>query len=226
MRYTVIVLLLGNVGYFVWNYYQEPAVVVAAEPRPLLNTGLTLLEEYDQQLAIEQREADKVCSVVTGFANADEAGDFMGRARTLNIRSYLHFIDPEELLQYRVYLPPTPSREIANLTLEDLGERLLEAELDIENYLITGGELENAVALGVYDSASRAIKVQDQVAALGYGPEIEQIGEIRGEIQVWLRASDSERLNQPEWLDLAGERTNLTRVENSCQTIAQASQFQ
>lgn len=226
MRYIVIVLLLGNLGYFVWNYYQEPVVVLEADPRPLLNTGLTLLTEYDQQQALAEQQANKICSVVTGFADTEEAGLFMEEARAQNLSSYLHFVNPEELLQYRVYLAPTPSREIANLTLDDISGRLDEAELDIDIYLITRGELENAVALGVYDSASRAIQIQDQIAALGYSPEIEQIGEIQGEIQVWLRPADSERVNMPEWLDLTGDRANLTRVENTCQTIAQASQFQ
>ncbi len=226
MRYILVFLLLANLGYFAWNYYQEPVVVVEAEPRPLLNTGLTLLEEYDAQLAIQQQEDNKLCSVVSGFANSDEAGSFIEDARAQGLATYLNFVDPEELLQYRVYLAPTPSREIANLTLEDLSERLVEADLDIEIYLITSGELENAVALGVYDSATRAIEVQDQISALGYGPEIEQIGEIQGEIQVWVRPAETDRLNMPEWLDLTGERANLTRVENTCQTIAQASQFQ
>lgn len=226
MRYILVFLLLANLGYFAWNYYQEPVVVVEAEPRPLLNTGLTLLEEYDAQLAIQQQEDNKLCSVVSGFATSDEAGSFIEDARAQGLATYLNFVDPEELLQYRVYLAPTPSREIANLTLEDLSERLVEADLDIEIYLITSGELENAVALGVYDSATRAIEVQDQISALGYGPEIEQIGEIQGEIQVWVRPAETDRLNMPEWLDLTGERANLTRVENTCQTIAQASQFQ
>lgn len=226
MRYILVFLLLANLGYFAWNYYQEPVVVVEAEPRPLLNTGLTLLEEHDAQLAIQQQEDNKLCSVVSGFASSDEAGVFIEDARAMGLATYLNFVDPEEFLQYRVYLAPTPSREIANLTLEDLSERLVEGDLDIEIYLITSGELENAVALGVYDSATQAIEVQDQITALGYGPEIEQIGEIQGEIQVWVRPAETDRLNMPEWLDLTGERANLTRVENTCQTIAQAPQFQ
>ncbi len=226
MRYIAICLLLANLGYFGWNQYQTPAAEPLAQPRPLLNTGLTLISEYDEQIAQLPQPTGRLCSVVSGFVSAEDAGQFITRAQARDFGTYLNFADPNQLLQYRVYLAPTPSREIANLTLEDLSERLIGADLDIETYLITRGELENAIALGVYGSATEAIEVRNQVRDLGYGPEIEQIGEALDEIQVWLRPTGSDSINQPEWLDLTGERTDLTRTEILCQTIAQASQFQ
>ena len=102
----------------------------------------------------------------------------------------------------------------------------MEAGLEVETYLITRGELQNAVALGIFDSATEAVVLRDQVSGLGYSPQIQQFDAFVSRVQVWLRAPESERINELEWLDLTGERPNLSRAENLCQTIAQASQSQ
>ena len=226
MKYIAIVLLLANLGYFAWNYQQPLSAPVPQTPRPLLNTGLTLISEYDQQSAALAQEAARQCSVVTGFVSVDEANGFIENARALNLQAFLNIGESQSEPQYRVYLPPTPSREIATLTLDDLSERLLTAELEIETYLITRGELENAVALGVYLTRREAAVVQSQVYELGYTPFIDEIAEPDGLVQVWLRPTESERVNEAEWLDLSAQNGDLTRQENLCQTIAQASQFQ
>lgn len=229
MRYIIIVLMLANIGYFAWNY-SNPTPVTAepatSAPRPLLNTGLTLISEFDAATSEIALDARRQCSLVSGFASMEEAQSFMQEARNMRLEALLQSEQSGAAPQYRVYLPPTPSREIANLTLEDLSERLAAAELSVETYLITRGELENAVALGVFASREGAETVQSQVFAMGYTPFIEEITAAEGDIQVWLRPVDSLRVEQPEWLDLSAENGALSRSENLCQTIAQASQFQ
>jgi uncharacterized membrane protein YkgB len=55
MRYIAIFLLLANIGYFSWvRYAAEPIVPrVISAPRLLLNSGLTLISEYEAQLAAQ-----------------------------------------------------------------------------------------------------------------------------------------------------------------------------
>ncbi len=226
MKYILILLILGNLGFFAWNYYQPLPPAEVSEPRPLLNTGLTLVREYEEQTDVLAMDARRQCSIVSGFTDVEQAENFIELARSRDLQALLNVAPSTEPAQYRIYLPPTPSREIANLTLDDISDRLLAAEMDIETYLITRGELENAVALGVYEDRGTAEAIQQQVFDLGYTPFIEEILSSDGEIQVWLRPPNSERINEPEWLDLSEEIRNLTRLENLCQTIAQASQFQ
>ena len=49
MRYIVVFLLIANLSYLGWIYAsrQQPVGVAPAPPQPLLNTGLTLLREYE-----------------------------------------------------------------------------------------------------------------------------------------------------------------------------------
>lgn len=226
MRYIVIALVLANLGFLVWNYTQPMAVTPEPQPRPLLNTGLTLISEFEAQTRSLAQDARRQCSVVTGFGDLVQANDFAASARVAGLQTLVRREETSQPPQFRVYLPPTPSREIANLTLEDLSDRLAAAELAIETYLITRGELENAVALGVYPTRAAAQQVRSQVLQLGYTPFLEELRAAEGEIQVILRPPDSEQVDEAEWLDLSAENGALSRFENLCQTIAQATQFQ
>ena len=225
MRYIVIFLVLANLAYFGWNYWQPMPEPAPRQAQPLVNSGLTLVSEFEME-TVAAREARRQCSLVSGFEDTVEAEEFMAEARILGLEAFLSGSLTTGESQYQVFLPPTASTEIARLTLADLAARVEEAGLEVETYLITRGELQNAVALGVFDTATAAVGLRDQIAELGYSPQIQQVSAFVAGLQVWLRAPESERVNDPEWLDLTGERPNLTRVENLCQTIAQASQFQ
>jgi hypothetical protein len=226
MRYIVVFLILANLAYFGWNYRYPLPESPAVPAQPLINSGLTLVSEFEEQTGFAALEARRQCSLVSGFESADDAENFMAQARTRGLQAFLTGSRATSRSQYQVFLPPTASTEIARLTLADLAQRVEEAGLEVETYLITRSELQNAVALGVFDSATEAVVLRDQVSGLGYSPQIQQFDAFVSRVQVWLRAPESERINELEWLDLTGERPNLSRAENLCQTIAQASQFQ
>jgi hypothetical protein len=232
MRYIAVFLLLANLGYLGWNllYPPEPRESVLTQPvRPLLNTGIVTLTEFrnDAELQAElNARAEQLCSLVAGFQTIEEAEVFLSDARS---RGYTGALDLQgEMLpsHFQLYLPPASSRAIATIALDGLGERLAEANLSIESYLITRGALENAVALGIYEDEESARAVSGQLEGLGFEPVMAEIRRTSGEIGVWLRPSSETRINESEWLDLSTERPNLTRSENLCETLVQAPQFQ
>ncbi len=229
MRYIAVFLVIGNLVYFGWNQtHPRENALLASESRPLLNNGLMLVSEFEAQSAqqaLENAEATRVCSIVSGFNSIDEANSFMAAARNLSLGALLNFTGEALPSQYRVFLAPASSRGITIITLEGLSERITEAELEVESYLITRGLLENAIALGVYLTMAEAESVQRVITAFGYAPEIEEMFRSEGEIQVWLRPANSAQVETAQWLDLSAERPDLTRTENLCETIAQASQF-
>lgn len=230
MRYIAVFLILLNLAYLGWNLTRPAAEPVQSPaPRPLLNTGLTLLSEYQVASAEQARlnaEAERVCSLVSGFASIDGASIFMDEARGLGLEAALQLSGEPLPSQYRVYLPPSSSRSIATIVLDGLSERLARTDLAVESYLITRGPLENAVALGVFADQDNASAVQEQVRELGYEPLIEEIPRSSGGVEVWLRSPSSRQVDDAEWLDLTAERPALTHSENLCQTLVQAPQFQ
>ena len=224
MRYIAIFLLLANIAYLAWSYFVEEAPVarVASAPRPLLNSGLILLSEYQQQLAELLAES---CFTVASFESTDEATSFIGELDQRQFAASLRLTGEMLDSRYRVFLAPASSRGIATITLDSLSDTLAAARLQIESYLITRGSLENCIALGVFAQRDNAQQVQNQLLALGYAAEIEEIPRSTGEIQVWLQLLQADAMENPEWLELTASRPDLRIMENLCETIAQGSQF-
>jgi hypothetical protein len=230
MKYIAIFLFLGNVGYFLWSAspLAEPVTLQRPAPRPLLNNGLTLLEEYQTQrdeFLLTELQASKTCLRVGGFNTSDEANSFIFSAQEEGLSGQLRFEGEQLPSQYRVFLPPASSRAIAAIVLEALSEASEAAGLRLETYLITRGSLENAIALGVFESFELATDIEAQVANLGYRPKVEEVVRSVGGIAVWLESTDSLGLQSIEWLDLAQESQDLIASENLCETIAQGEQF-
>ena len=238
MRYIAIFLLVANLGYVIWNFTQTDQILPgrspgqASEQAPenwaLLNTGITLVSEFTAQSAEQERLNaldSALCTLVSGFTSIDSASALLLDAEQLALTGGVILLGEPLPSQYRVYLPPSSSREIAAITLAGVSESSSAADLEIETYLITRGALANGVALGVFSARENADEVRAAVAELGYSPQIEEIPRSDGGIGVWLRNSDSGPLEEAEWLDLSTERSDLIRSENLCQTLVQASQF-
>ena len=226
MRYVVITLVLFNLVHLGWNLGWPLSEPDAREPGSLLNSGLTLVSEFDARSLQTESEASRLCSLVSGFETEAESADFMADAIRRGLGVVYASGQPGRDRQYQVFLPPTPSGEIAQLTLEDLAARLEAADVTADIGLVSSGNGQNTIALGRFDSATAAVSLRDQILVLGYSPQIERILPEPERLKLWLRPPQSGRIETPEWLDLTRERPNLSRVENLCQTIAQPSQFQ
>jgi len=224
MRYIAIFLLLANIAYFSWlRYDDEPSMAVVQDnPRPLLNSGLTLVSEFEAQLAA--RPVLK-CFALSAFNTVDDATSFIAELGEAAFSADVILSGDSLSSQFRVFLPPSSSRGIATITLDSLSESLNTAELDIDIYLITRGMLENGIALGVFPDRESAEAVLNAVEGLGYAPQIEEIRRSTGEIGVQLQLQEQYVLQNPAWLDSTVDRPNLSITENLCETIAQGNQF-
>lgn len=224
MRYIAIFLLLANIGYFSWVRYSAQRITapVPNTPRLLLNSGLTLVSEYELQSAAQPA---LTCFTIQSFSTIDDASSLIATMGEAVFSSTVRLSGDPLSSQYRVFIPPASSRGIAIITLDGLREGLIAAEMEMESDLITRGMLENGIALGVFSQQGDAQAAQNGVQQLGYAAKIDEIPRSTGEIQVQLRVLERYVLENPAWLDLAAGRLNLTITENVCETIAQGSQF-
>jgi hypothetical protein len=229
MRYIAVFLLLANVVYFSWNQYTARDAALGPTPVtiPPINNGLNLLSERNGSVELPEAGVAQAavvsgyCALVGLFRNLDDANYFMLGAQKLGIDTELKLSGELLSPQYRVYILPLSSREEATSTLIGLNEELRDAELAIESYLITRGELGNGIALGVFDQLSNAEGVQSQALELGYSPEIGEIPRADGDIRVQLMLDNQFPFETDQWLELTRDRPYLTQVENLCETIAQ-----
>ncbi len=224
MRYIAIFLVLANIGYFAWAQFQTAPIGrdEASVPRPLLNSGITLVSEYQERLSAQPEIA---CFTVASFDSTDEASRFIADLGAIAYDARLSLSGDPLSSQYRVFIPPASSRGIATITLDSLSERLSAAEMEVETYLITRGTLENGIALGVFDERANAEAALNAVQGLGYAPQIEEIPRSTGEIQVSLQVLEGDVRENPAWLDSTVDWPDLTITENLCETIAQGGQF-
>ncbi|MEZ7831946.1 MAG: hypothetical protein QMC06_10380 [Gammaproteobacteria bacterium] len=224
MRYIAIFLLLANIGYFSWVRYSAQRITapVPNTPRLLLNSGLTLVSEYELQSAAQPA---LTCFTIQSFSTIDDASSLIATMGEAVFSSTVRLSGDPLSSQYRVFIPPASSRGIAIITLDGLREGLIAAEMEMESDLITRGMLENGITLGVFSQQGDAQAARNGVQQLGYAAKIDEIPRSTGEIQVQLRVLERYVLENPAWLDLAAGRLNLTITENVCETIAQGSQF-
>ena len=224
MRYIAIFLLLANIGYFSWVRYSAQRITapVPNTPRLLLNSGLTLVSEYELQSAAQPA---LTCFTIQSFSTIDDASSLIATMGEAVFSSTVRLSGDPLSSQYRVFIPPASSRGIATITLNGLREGLIAAEMEMESDLITRGMLENGITLGVFSQQGDAQAARNGVQQLGYAAKIDEIPRSTGEIQVQLRVLERYVLENPAWLDLAAGRLNLTITENVCETIAQGSQF-
>ena len=158
MRYVVITLVLLNLAHLGWNLGWPLTEPEAGESRALLNSGLTLVSEFDSRNLQADSEAERLfCSLVSGFEDEAEAAEFMAEAISRSLDAAYAAGQSGRERQYRVFLPPTPSAEIARLILEDLAARLEAADVTADIGLVSSGDSQNAIALGSFDSATAAV---------------------------------------------------------------------
>jgi len=230
MRNIVICLIIVNLGYFGWARFgsEETPPPYNKETRGLLNNGLTLLGEYEEQTALlrqENLQSGLICFTYGRFTSLDDAAGLVQKAQNLGLVAELRLTgDPQDPI-YRVFLPPSDSRLAAIEILGRLSEQLSQALIETEIYMITRGLLENAIALGVFERIEEAAAVQAQIDGLGYTAEIEEIPQSAGPIEVLVRPTESRTAESASWLELTLDRPHLSRTENLCETIAQGPQF-
>ncbi len=224
MRYIVIFLLLANIGYFSWVRFGAQPITppVPTNPRPLLNSGLTLVSEYEAQL---EAQPTLNCFTIGNFRSNDDASSLIAELSEAVFSAAVSLSGDPLSSQYRLFIPPASSRGIATITLDSLSNSLSAAEMEIEIYLITRGMLENGIALGVFSEFSDAEAARSAVQGLGYAPEIEEIPRSTGVIRVQLQLLERYVLENPAWPELMADWPDLTITENLCETIAQGSQF-
>lgn len=212
MRVVVVLLLLANLSYAGWYFLagQEAgsATMVRSPSRPAPQT-LQLLSETAGTMPV----SPPVCLEIRGFRNSEDSDGFVRTVRQMGYESELNPRQVADLPHFWVLMPPPVSPgedEVVGLLLENA----------IDHYVISGGELDQGVSLGIFPTRESARMQQERVAKLGLVVEIREIQRSRTELRVELWAGDdmvTEAGPLQEYLD---NRPELQVSEKLCETIA------
>lgn len=241
MRGILFGLLFSNLLYLGWGVVVEPRQpeVVGREVALPAGTAIALVSEsasealrYFSTQSLEPASpsvlapADSVedvaelyCAEIGPFASLADAEGFVGTnahrfAMTPEMRQLPAAPD------YRVYLPPLASRELADSTLAALRDAFAANGLAIDSFLIARGELENGIALGLFTEQRNALNVQSQLERLGYRVVIAEEEKFREEVWVLVSGVESEADFALHWAEIQLSRSYIQAGEKLCETIA------
>lgn len=190
-RALIVLLLCMNLGVAVWwAAHREPPLPVL----PANDAGvpsLTLLSEIERPARVDAEELTVAPETPGSGSVCLSLGPFSTPA---DLRKAMNILMPQvdniqyreiaavSMHGYRVYLPAAGSRAKALETA-----RALSAKGISDYYVVTAGDQQDTISLGIFRELGNAEARRDQVAALGYSPAVEARTE---PVQQW-------------WIDLA-----------------------
>lgn len=252
MRGVVFGLLFSNLVFLAWNLLvpvasepRTPALVPDAGERVQLLSEVASdqLRPYpDRQQAstsasvseaaevVEEAAESPVtaqtlyCAQIGPFRNEDDARNFANtHAQRMSLSVDIRQVPAAP--DYRVYLPPFASRELATSTQETLRAAFAANNLTIDTYLVPRGELENSIALGLFSEQRNALNVQQQMLGLGYQVVVRTEEKQASEAWVLAEGLDTEAEFAQHWAQMRLTRSYIDAGEKLCETIAHAPQF-
>lgn len=224
IRRLVLGGLALNVLMMVWLVLREgTAARSVSQPEDGLSATVPPLVLLSEMAAPEPRIVDR-CWWAGPFGDGNQAesvaavlGDGGGWrvVRTPHATDSLH----------RVYLPAEPDRQAALDLITGLRRASEAAGLSMDSYIVTGGDLDNAISLGLFSDAQNALRVQSQLQALGYFPVIAPEQRLFSRFWLVIEAAAVSDIffesMRAQMLDV----TDFSVRENLCEMIAHQEQF-
>jgi SPOR domain len=177
-RMLFLLLLALNIGVGCWLYFAPQAATAqlpATDPGVPKLVLLSELEHPGDANAAELASAPEsvadlrndTCRSVGPFATQADMRAALNALTPLVSRIQYREANATETRGYWVYLPPMGSREQA------LGiARQLSAKGVRDYYVVTAGDQQNTISLGLFRDKGNADKRRSEVAALGFEPEL------------------------------------------------------
>ena len=179
LRSLILLLLCMNLGVAAWWGLHTPApvrVLPASEPGV---SSLTLLSESERRTqpaapaaelaaAPEQIGASTACQSIGPFATPADLRRAINTLTPRVIRIQFREVAATALHDYRVFLPAAANREAALKTARDLAARGVS-----DYYVVTAGDQQNTVSLGLFRDLANARARHDEIVAMGYDATVE-----------------------------------------------------
>ncbi|WP_299734167.1 hypothetical protein [uncultured Endozoicomonas sp.] len=228
MRWIVLLLVFLNVGYFAWGFYKESR----ADYR-LLETGfnyedsaggrLVLLSEMMEQEKPGQEApshldisggSDGECLFVGPFDSPLEVDAIKQQLFSMGVDSRERADATSEIQDYWVHIPPLPSRVAAARMLRELHAQ------KIDSFVITYGELDNGISLGLFSKKEYAESVRRRLSDTGYTVKIKELS--HSPEQWWLEMDSAvdEKLGADFWEQMSSRYPDAKKRKKNCKSIA------
>lgn len=217
MRVVFFVLLVTNLLFAAWLISVSPARAPEPPPIPDDVPRLELLSERDPpqaQTPDQQQEARlaqpgaRLCFTVGSFPTEADARRLTERLSSRLVDHQLNRGQTETEIGHWVYLPAFQDRESAMMA----ARRLADAGLR-DYYVITVGDQENTISLGLYRDPENAESRVQHLRRLGFDARRKVRTERVPRYRVQLVLAGDE---MPDWASLLSDHEDVTARETDC----------
>ena len=215
LRALILLLACMNVGVAAWWLLHREA---QARPLPAIEPGiasLTLYSESDRaKLPVPPAAANAAPALATGavclslgpFETSAELRRAMDALLPKVERIQFREVEAMALRGYRVFLPAAADRAAAQATARALSDKGIK-----DYYVVTAGEQNNTVSLGIFRELENASTRRDEVVALGYNAVVEPRTE--PVTQWWIDLAAAPGF---DWKTVLGARDELKAQQAPC----------
>jgi hypothetical protein len=127
----------------------------------------------------------------------------------LDVDSSQRTLSEREFRGYAVFLPPRGSRDAARRLTDELLEKGIS-----DYYIMTDGELRNAVSLGLFRERKHADGLVARVRRLGFQPELET--RYRDLALIWLDYEDADGVIDQALIRDLSPQDAVQRLDRDC----------
>jgi hypothetical protein len=217
-RVLFLLLLAANLGFGAWLLLAPPAAIAQLPPTDAGVPPLVLLNEREGAVA-DAAELARAPEPIGASANLSctTLGPFPTQS---DLRRAMTALTPlTERIQFResralrsrgwwVYLPAFGSREEALAAA-----RALSAKGVRDYYVVTAGDQENTISLGLFRDGDNARRRRDEVSALGLDAQLSERSEDTPQYWLDYAVTPAQRF---DWRDRVPDRSALQAREVPC----------
>lgn len=180
MRTLFFILLGGNILLAAWLILDRPEAVPQPPPVPADVPRLELLSEQQGAVRMSGEEPagqvesepgragqPRTCFSLGPFETEADARTLAGRLGDDTLSREIRRIQAEAEIGHWVFLPAMETREEALAVARELSDAGLR-----DYYVVTAGDEENTISLGLYSERSNAERRVDRLQELGFDPEM------------------------------------------------------
>lgn len=217
MRWIFITLVFGNLLLlaFYWQKQDRMGVAtVTALDIPSESRQLQLVTELPAPLPeLRERRVQNgrpvLCYVAGPFAEELDARHLLARSSALGFSGTISYLDVagDQPMEYWVYVPPRASREESMRVLRELQTR------KIDSYIITQGDLNEGVSIGLFRNRESAYGLQKRVEGFGVPVVVKEMNNSRREFWVQLKEVSQLSERMRERIQASDERIGWQLVE-------------
>ncbi|WP_426417953.1 SPOR domain-containing protein [Aestuariirhabdus sp. LZHN29] len=231
MRWILLILLLANGVFFSYQWYLDSRVVDYRPEQAVSAQGsgepLLLLTE-EQKLKRKPRQPQPVvpqqaavedtgmCIYLGPFQAVESAQTLHQRLTALNVGGEVQTVKVAGEPDFWVYMKPLVSREEALRQLKELQRQ------KIDSFVVTQGEMENGISLGLFTKKASAERVLTRMQGAGYAAEMKLVERYRDEFWVTVTDAEARRVGEDVWEKIAKDYQFIEKEQNLCKAVASA----